>query len=350
VCIVNILLTGAFGNIGHRTLDELVRRGHRVRCFDIPSPQNLKLAARSLRRHGERIELQWGDLCRQQDVVDAVRGQQAVVHLAFIIPKNSATGVDMAQEPVWGRRVNVGGTQNLLRAMQAQPYPPRILFASSISVYGYTQDLPPPRVVEDPVNPVDPYTRHKVECERLVRESGLRWAIFRLAAALPFGIRFQPTLFDIALDTRMEFVHPRDVALAIANAIHVPDVWGRVLLIGGGPGCQYRFREIVERILGAIAVGMLPEEAFGPLHLYTDWLDTAESQRLLGYQQRCLDDYIRELQTKLGFRRHLVRAVRPFVRLWLLLKSPYARRVRPRRAPAPRPATARNAPAASRAK
>jgi nucleoside-diphosphate-sugar epimerase len=345
---MNILLTGAFGNIGRRTLDELVGRGHRVRCFDLPSAETRRMAARLVRRHGDRIDLQWGDLCCRQDLVDAVRDQQAIVHLAFIIPKNSATGVDMAQEPAWARQVNVGGTQNLLSAMHAQVHPPRILFASSISVYGRTQSLQPPRVAEDPVDPVDPYTRHKVECERMVRDSGLRWAIFRLAAALPLDIRFEPTLFDIALDTRMEFVHPRDVALAIANAMSVPDVWGRVLLIGGGPACQHRFREIVERIFGAIGVGMLPEEAFGPQPFYTDWLDTAQSQRLLRYQQHCLDDYIRELKAKLGVRRHLARVFRPLVRRWLLRKSPYASRTRAGTEPAPRSTAARGAPAATR--
>jgi nucleoside-diphosphate-sugar epimerase len=34
---MNILLTGAFGNIGISTLKALSGRGHRIRCFDLPS-------------------------------------------------------------------------------------------------------------------------------------------------------------------------------------------------------------------------------------------------------------------------------------------------------------------------
>lgn len=32
---MNVLLTGAFGNIGQSALDELLERGHTVRCFDL---------------------------------------------------------------------------------------------------------------------------------------------------------------------------------------------------------------------------------------------------------------------------------------------------------------------------
>ena len=68
---------------------------------------------------------------------------------------------------------------------------------------------------------------------------------------------------------------------------------------------------------------MLPREAFGSTPFPTDWVDTAESQRLLRYQRRDLGDYIQEMSALLGFRRRLIRLFRPLVRLWLLRKSPY---------------------------
>jgi len=43
---MNILLTGAFGNIGTSTLAELVERGHRVRCFDLKTKAGEKTAQR----------------------------------------------------------------------------------------------------------------------------------------------------------------------------------------------------------------------------------------------------------------------------------------------------------------
>ena len=316
---MRILLTGAFGNVGTSTLEELVRQGHTVRCFDLKTRANEKAA----QRFQGQVEVVWGDLRRPEDVAVAVDGQEVVVHLAFIIPKLSATGVESEDRPDWAREINVGGTRNLLHAMQVLPRPPKIIFASSYHVYGRTQDQPPPRTVSDPVRPVEHYSRHKVECEQMVQSSGLKWSILRLSAALPIAMRLDSGMFDVPLDNRMEFVHTRDVGLAIANAVSNQDVWGKILLIGGGSRCQYYYREIAQRVLDAVGVGMLPENAFGSTAFCTDWVDTTESQKLLHYQRRDLEHYVEEMRAQLGFRRHLIRLFRPIVRHWLLSKSPH---------------------------
>jgi len=318
---MKVLLTGAFGNVGISALEELVKRGHTVRCFDLKTKAN----ERKARRFRGQIEVMWGDLRRPEDVAAAVRDREVVVHLAFIIPKLSATGVESEARPDWAREINVGGTLNLLSAMKALPSAPKIIFTSTYHVYGRTQNQPPPRKVSDPVRPIEHYSIHKVACEEMVKASQLEWTILRLAATLPLAIKLDPGMFDVPLNNRMEYVHTRDVGLAITNAVESDEVWGKTLLIGGGPNCQYYYREIVERILDAMGVGMLPEEAFGSTPFPTDWLDTAESQRLLHYQQRDLDDYIQEMVALLGHRRHLIRMFRPFVRWWLLSKSPYFR-------------------------
>jgi len=316
---MNVLLTGAFGNIGTSTLEELIKQGHKVRCFDLKTKVNESKA----RRFKGQMEVVWGDLRHPDDVTAAVRDQEVVVHLAFIIPKMSATGVESEARPDWAREINVGGTRNLLDAMKALPKPPRIIFTSSCHVYGRTQDQPPPRTVADPLLPIEHYTHHKIECEHQVKASGLEWTIFRLAATLPLTMKLDPGMFDVPLDNRMEFVHTRDVGLAIANGISSEDVWGKILLIGGGLRCRHYYRNIAQRILDAMGVGMLPEKAFGSTPFAVDWLDTAESQRLLNYQRRDLGDYIQEMVALLGYRRYLIQMFRPIVRWWLLRKSPY---------------------------
>ena len=321
---MKVLLTGAFGNVGTSTLDELIERGHTVRCFDLKTKANEKTA----RRFEGQIEVVWGDLRHPEDVAAAVRDQDVVVHLAFIIPKMSATGVESEARPNWAREINVGGTRNLIEAMKAQPQPPRLIFTSTYHVYGQTHDQPPPRTVWDPVQPIEHYAHHKVECERMVKSSGLQWAILRLSAALPLAIRLDPGMFDVPLNNRMEYVHTQDVGLALANGIDSKEVWGKTLLIGGGERCQYYYREIVGRILEATGVGMLPEEAFGTAPFPTDWVDTTESQRILQYQRRDLGDYVQDMSEVIGYRRHLARLFRPIVRWWLLRKSPYYRRSR----------------------
>jgi len=337
---VKVLLTGAFGNIGTSTLEELVKQGHTVRCFDLKTRANERTARRFTKRFQKRVEVMWGDLRCPEDIAAAVHGQEVVVHLAFIIPKMSATGIESEARPDWAREVNVGGTQNLINAMKALARPPKIIFASSYHIYGRTQDQLPPRTVSDPLHPIEHYSRHKVECEHRVKASGLEWTILRLSATLPLALKLDPGMFDVPLDNRMEYVHTRDVGLAMANAVSSEDVWGKILLIGGGPRCQYYYREIAQRILNAVGVGMLPEEAFSSTPFCTDWVDTTESQRLLNYQRHDLEDYIREMVTMLGYRRYFIRAFRPIVRYHLLKKSPYFSRSKAKwskRRPATRP-------------
>ena len=332
---MKILLTGAFGNVGTSALPELLRQGHTVRCFDLKTPANERAAA----RFADRIELAWGDLRRPEDVAAAVAGMDVVAHVAFIIPKMSATGVESEARPDWARAINVGGTRNLIEAMQAQPIPPRLIFTSSLHVYGLTQDQPPPRTAADTPRPVEHYAHHKVECEEMIRASGLTWCIFRLAATLPLAIKLDPGMFDVPLDNRIEFVHTRDVGLALANGLSCPEVWGKTLLIGGGPQCQLYYRDMASQILDGMGVGMLPGRAFGAQPFATDWLDTTESQRLLDYQRRTLSDYLLDMAALLGFRRRMIRLFRPGVRRWLLRRSPYfaaSRAIGPAGQPGPR--------------
>jgi nucleoside-diphosphate-sugar epimerase len=328
---MNVLLTGAGGNIGQSTLEKLLSRGHQVRCFDVPTKANRRL----LRRFRGRAEIVWGDIRRPEDLATAVDGQEVVIHLAFVIPKMSVTGVDCEDRPQWAYEINVSGTRNLLQAMRAVSAPPRILFSSSYHVYGRTQHRLPPLTVTDPVQPIEHYSYHKILCEQMVRGAGLTWSILRLSATLPLRLQLDPGMFDVPLDNRMEFTHTKDVAVAIANALECPDAWGRILLIGGGLRCQYYYREIVERSLDEMGVGMVPEELFGQTPFPTDWVDTVDSQRLLDYQRRDLGDYLADMRRVLGPRRRAVRLFRPLVRRWLMRRSPYYGRERVPKEPVP---------------
>lgn len=324
---MKVLLTGAFGNIGVSTIHELLKQGHQVRCFDVDTPANRKTARKvnkqiSDKHYPGRVQIVWGDLRHLEDVVPAARDQEAVIHLAFVIPSLSTTGTGSESEPEWARIINVGGTRNLITVLREQPRPPRLLFASSLHIYGRTHDQPPPRTVDDLPQPIEHYAHHKVTCERLVRSSGLEWTIFRLGAALPIRLVLDPDMFNVPLNNRIEFVHTRDVGLAFSNGLETDAVWGRVWHIGGGANCQLYQREILEGVLDAVGIGMLPEEAFTEVPFPTDWLDTAESQKVLNFQRFTLQEYIQDVKGLLGIRRPFIQLFRPFIRSWLLKQSP----------------------------
>jgi len=315
-----VLVTGAFGNVGSSTVRSLLAQGHSVRTFDLPSDRSRKKS----RAFSDRIELVWGDIRELDGIRRAVDGQDVILHLAAIIPPLSRADPDLAQA------VNVGGTKNVLAALEAMPTPARLIYASSLALFGHTQHLPPPRTLADPIHPTDAYTRHKAECERLIADSSLTWSIFRLAAVLPLEILggVDPLMFEVPLADRIETVHPDDVGLALTNGVRSDSIWSKILLIGGGAGCQIDGRHMMERTLGAVGIGALPEQAFATAPFHTDWLDTSESQRMLSYQRHNFDDYVSQVKAILGWRRYLIRLISPLIRRWLVAQSPYYRRAK----------------------
>ncbi len=312
---MKVLVTGGLGNVGRSCLAELLNQGQEVTCFDLRTRANMKRA----RSFAGRVRFEWGDLRQAAEVAAAVRGQQVVAHTAFILPPASDERPDLALA------VNVGGTRSLIAAMKEQAPPPRIIFISSFSVYGRCQEGGPPRTAADPVQPMDNYNRHKVECEAMVRESGLDWTILRLGVVPPKSLGgFTPKMFDTPPGQRTEFVHPDDVGLAVANAAASSEVWGRILLIGGGQGSQLHFRDFAGGLMEAMGIGRLPDSAFAAdACAFSDWMDTAESQRLLKYQRHSFQDFTGEIAASLGPLRLAFRLLSPLIRWWMLRQSPY---------------------------
>lgn len=124
-----VLITGGAGFIGSHLADSLLRAGYAVRAFD-----NLHAQVHPT---GERpdyldpaVELMVGDVRDPQQVRRALRGIDAVVHLA------AAVGVGQSMyEMAHYTSVNNLGTAVLLEALMTQPVA-KLVVASSMSIYG----------------------------------------------------------------------------------------------------------------------------------------------------------------------------------------------------------------------
>jgi UDP-glucose 4-epimerase len=314
---MRVLVTGAFGNIGRPTIDALLSLGHSVRAMAFGAPDSKLLKA-----WGSRVEVVRADVTRPETLGPAVRGVDRVLHLAYVIPPRCL------EAPEESRRVNVDGTRHLIEALKAHAPGARLLFASSLDVFGHNPN-PPPRRVTDPVEATDAYTEHKVRCEEMVRESGLAWSIFRYADVPQLALRSPvPIMFEIPLSQRIESLHPLDAGLAGARGVTGEEAWGKTWLIGGGKSCQLTYGEYLRRLFAAMEMGgPLPEAAFTKKPYSTDWLDTEESERVFHYQRHSFDDIVRDIAALLsGVKRTLARVAQPVVREYMLGLSPYYRR------------------------
>jgi nucleoside-diphosphate-sugar epimerase len=315
---MKVLLTGALGNIGSNTVDALLAEGHDVVAFDLESRKARKLAA----RFDERVHVAWGDITDPASVRAALDGMDAVVHLAAIVNPEKA--------PDLARRVNVDATRSLIALMQASPTARRLVFASSMGIFGDIQDREPPLRVDTPVSPTNEYGRHKLACEQAIRQSRLQWSILRLAGVPPVrltGYAYDPRiLFDFSDNARFEFIHPADAGTAFARAVACEEAIGKILNIGGGKKCRTTHRAFCNELMSAIGIGALPAEAFVRTEVrrfFGDWLDTEESQRLLQYQKRGLGELKLDMKKDLGAIAPLIRLLRPAITWFVVRGSPY---------------------------
>jgi UDP-glucose 4-epimerase len=150
------LVTGGAGFIGSHLVERLLADGQRVRVFDNFSTgrrANLDFA-----RGHRRLQIVRGDLKSIESVRRAVRGASVILHQAAMrsVPRSVA-------DPLGCHAANVTGTLHLFVAAAEQKQKPRIVYASSSSVYGERPDLP--KREEQPTAPISPYAASKVAGE-----------------------------------------------------------------------------------------------------------------------------------------------------------------------------------------
>ncbi len=285
---MRVLITGASGHLGPPLCRAFLRNGFEVRVL---------LHRRKLKGMDTAVETMWGDITKPDSIKPVLEGVDAVVHLAAIVEPMTEKNPELAN------RINVSGTRTVVNLIKDRGMSIPFVYISSSSVFGPTPDatecLHPDR---NPCNPVTVYARTKVQAENLVRESGIDYVILRLTP-VPYekisytDIKYQ--MFIMPLETRIEFCHPDDANLAIVNAVKYFDkVKGRTLIIGGGPSQQIRYKDLVGVAMGTFGLPLPPRHKFAEEPFALDWYDTSDSQALLNYQNKTLDDYRRDLAAK----------------------------------------------------
>lgn len=166
-----VLVTGGSGYIGRWLAIELVERGHDVVAADLQPPPNGPMPPWPAGASYLRLDATDADAVRE-----AVARQplEAIVHLAGIVT------MGCERDPAACLRVNLGGTANVLEAARLAAVP-RVVFASTISVYG--PHVSQPMVEEStPTEPLTWYGQTKIMAESLGLYYHRRWGLdFRAA-------------------------------------------------------------------------------------------------------------------------------------------------------------------------
>ena len=277
-----VLVTGGAGSVGRMLVEKLVADGQPVRIFDLPFMDFDGLEDR------DGIEIVKGDITDAAQVADALKGVNSVAHLAALLPPNS----ERDRDRTFG--VNVGGTENIIKAMEAGAQDATLIFTSSISTYGNTMDEKPPVRVDHPQSAIDIYADSKIVGERMVRESSLNWIAMRIAGIMVPAFMEPPSPWPFVAEQRVEMVHRDDVVDALFASVGTPEAANKMLNIAGGPTwqmCGEDYARDFYGFMGAPFEDVDYRESPG----WVDWYDTEESQRLLQYQNRSYQHYSDEM-------------------------------------------------------
>lgn len=167
---MTIVVTGAGGFVGHALVERLLAEGHLVTAIDV----RLDHVAPAASLH--RVEGDIGDAAVR--AAGLSNGCDALVHLATV-PGGAAEA-----DPELSRRINVDAMYALLDGARAIGGCPRIVYASSIAVFG---DPLPPDGVDDatPLVPKLVYAGHKAMMEVAVAMMSHRGEIDGVTLRLP---------------------------------------------------------------------------------------------------------------------------------------------------------------------
>jgi nucleoside-diphosphate-sugar epimerase len=175
---VHVLVTGAAGMLGRKLTERLARDGKlgseplaRVMLADVVEPERPAAAF--------AVDTVVCDLAEPGAAEELVSSRPEVIfHLAAVVSGEAETDFEK------GYRVNLDGTRLLLEAIRAlDGYCPRVVFASSIAVFG----APFPETIGDDfvTAPLTSYGTQKAICELLLSDYTRRGFLDGVGIRLP---------------------------------------------------------------------------------------------------------------------------------------------------------------------
>jgi nucleoside-diphosphate-sugar epimerase len=285
------LVTGGAGFIGSHLVEELRRRGHRVRIAD-----SFVTGKRDNLNGFDNVELIEGDLADLDTARRAVEGIDVVLHQAAIpsVPRS-------IEEPLQSHRANVDATFNVLLAASDANLK-RVVFAGSSSEYGDTPTLP--KHEEMPVHPLSPYALQKVIGEQYLRQFNRHFGLETVSIRYfnVFGPRQDPgspysgviSLFIKALiegrrptihgdgEQTRDFTYVANVVDGVLRAAEAPEASGEINVATGLRVSLNELLATLQRLLGTSL-----EPIYGPPRkgdVRDSQADISKAQRVLAYK------------------------------------------------------------------
>ncbi|MBT3331197.1 MAG: SDR family oxidoreductase [Rhodospirillaceae bacterium] len=180
---MKVVITGGGGFIGRKLAHKILERGEltgpsgqreavtEVVLFDAVAPPDGEFT-------DERVRAVVGDITDAGLVASVIDGDtNSVFHLAAVVSAGAEADFDL------GYQVNLDGTRNVFQAARAANGVPRVVFASSLAVYG--GEVPDTVGDQTPITPETSYGAQKVMGEFLITDYSRKGYLDGRAMRLP---------------------------------------------------------------------------------------------------------------------------------------------------------------------
>ena len=283
--MASVLVTGGAGSMGRLVCHRLASKGHTIRAFDLETA--------NFERLPDGVSALTGDLTSKTSLVSAIDNIDVVVHLAAILPPVADQQIELA------RLVNVQGTETLIEVMQSNNPTARLVFSSSVSVYGKP-------TTDDEVttsmryNPDDNYAKTKSESEQLILNSDIDSCVLRISGVSVPVFQEPPEAWPFLPDQKIEFIHRDDAVTAITSAVtaELTDAT-RVINVSGGDTWRMQGSQYVTDYFKMIEVD--PDQAvYQSSEGHFAWYSDEGGNNALKYQNNSYLDYLEQLQSDIN--------------------------------------------------
>lgn len=315
-----ILLTGASGTVGYEVLKQLIEKDiYEVTVFDVEN----KISKKKFSALPQKFEIVFGDITNEADVEKVSKNKDVVIHLAAIIPP-------LADEnPALAEKVNVKGSELLIKNIEKHSPNAFFIYSSSISVYGDRLKNPDIKI-GDTLLPSegDEYAKTKIKTEEILQNSKLRWSIFRLAAIMG-NHKISKLMFHMPLETSVEICTPEDTGRAFVHAIEKEnELQNKIFNLGGGEQCRLKYRDLLTKSFEIFGMGKLnfPDKAFAEKNFHCgNYVDGNNLEEILHFRKDNLQDYFKKVESGVNpFVKIITKLVNPMVKKKLLkVSEPY---------------------------
>jgi len=272
---MQVLITGGCGFIGKKLAVKLLEKGSLTDSSGVSRPIDRLIVHDII--HPEpalpddpRLTVRAGDFTDPAEL-DAILGPDTgvVFHLAAVVSGGAEADFDL------GMRVNLTGSEQLLARLRALGTVPKVVFASSVAVYGGEM----PSVIQDSTHltPQTSYGNQKAATELLVNDYSRKGFIDGRSLRLPTivirpgkpnkaassfassilrePLQGTPYVCPVKPDTGVWVLSPRRVVEAFIHAAELPaDAWGMSRAVAL-PGITVSVQDMVD------ALGQVTESA-----------------------------------------------------------------------------------------